>query len=515
MSWSRVAGILGLAVLSSSVLAWKPTTHVYLAEAALADALDDGKVSIFRVDYANGKILEKLGDYPVDPELLRCIRENREQFRSGVLGPDAYPDILTGQSAIHPGLDPQTGGKRGDDPNEGADAWLTYLWKSSRKENSAVRAWTAGFMTHAAGDLFAHTFINEFAGGEFLVGPNAMRHVVLEGYLDKRCQPVADFHIKLDGATTFISDKLCRVEPGSELDKLLVGEGAKNSPIRMFGDLRAQLMTERLAYDKMSFGDQAAYNLAHPGRMQYIRAWIRDIDSGLKAWPEFSQKLAVQLMFSPEGMNKERAKAEVKKFADAHLLSMLGLPDAAGAARQMFEAISVAILTPEMRKQIADYERAFLDNICLQTFGYPLDYLETRVKNPENYFDEILGPGSDGAPTARRITLRDFNEQVLGIQDESFTKTELKWDWHTFAPAYNTVTLTKFSLMSPETVNQVMHDLKPGGPTLAAGSNVLLGYQNSLDNDNQWHANHGKLVFVRAAVYEQLFMKQIGERPAP
>ena len=513
----RFAAIVGLATLFASAWAWKPTTHVFLAESAIADALDDGKVSIYRVDAKTGKMLEKIGDYPVDPAILKAIKENREQFRSGVLGPDAYPDILTGQSAIHPGVDPQTGGSRGDDPLEGSDAWLQYLWKDSQKEKPAVRAWVAGFMTHAAGDLFAHTFINEFAGGEFEIGPNALKHVVLEGYLDKRCQPVADYKIKLDGVAPYIYTKLCKIDQGSALSKLLVGEGAQKSPIVFFNDLRAKVMAEKVAYDKLSVGDQVSYNVAHPGRAQYIRAWIRDIDSGLKAWPEFSQRLAVHLMFNPNGMQSALAKAEVKKFADTHLLSMLGLPDAVGKSRAFFEQIALAILTPEMRQKIRDYEKAFLDDMCQQAFGYSLDYIEKRARNPESYFDEVLGPTSKGAEAARKISLKDFNQTVLGISDEAFAIPTQKWDWKSFPPAYNTVTLTKLSLLAPESVNQIILDLTPGKanlPKLEAGGNVLLGYQNSLDNDNQWHANHGKLIFVAAGVYDQLFMNQIGEHSA-
>ncbi len=32
--------------------AWKPRTHVYLAEIAMLDAIKDGKVTIYRTDYS-------------------------------------------------------------------------------------------------------------------------------------------------------------------------------------------------------------------------------------------------------------------------------------------------------------------------------------------------------------------------------------------------------------------------------------------------------------------------------
>src|SRR5262249_54144812 len=99
----RAVGSLALAVLGMlaamrPAFAWKPTTHVYLAEVALGDALDDGKVTIFAVDYQNGKLRTdaagrpfKIGDYAVNPAMLDAIRQYPAQFRAGVLGPDAYP----------------------------------------------------------------------------------------------------------------------------------------------------------------------------------------------------------------------------------------------------------------------------------------------------------------------------------------------------------------------------------------------------------------------------------------
>ena len=72
LQFATLLGVLVLGILANAppALAWKPTTHVYLGQQALKDALDDGKVSIYRVDYKNGKVLSKIGDYPVDTNLM-------------------------------------------------------------------------------------------------------------------------------------------------------------------------------------------------------------------------------------------------------------------------------------------------------------------------------------------------------------------------------------------------------------------------------------------------------------
>ena len=40
-----------LLYFAPQAMAWKPVSHVHLAEVARLDALDDGKVEIFLVDY--------------------------------------------------------------------------------------------------------------------------------------------------------------------------------------------------------------------------------------------------------------------------------------------------------------------------------------------------------------------------------------------------------------------------------------------------------------------------------
>lgn len=83
--------ILGSSMLfgnSSAAFAWKPTTHVYLVKRALEDALDDGMVTIERLDPATGKIVGVIGEYAVDAAVLDALKKFPDQFRSGILGPN-------------------------------------------------------------------------------------------------------------------------------------------------------------------------------------------------------------------------------------------------------------------------------------------------------------------------------------------------------------------------------------------------------------------------------------------
>lgn len=182
---ATLAALLLLNLLAPAAHAWKITTHVYFADLVLADALDNGKVTIHRVDYNSGAILGEIGQYAVDPDILAVLQSNAAQYRAGTIGLDAYPDILTGQMVIHP-----DGSQTNID--HGSDAWLRYLWRQAESDayrnDPAVKAFVVGFLTHAAGDIYAHTFVNNFTGEPFTYDPieNAVKHVLLEDYIDKR-----------------------------------------------------------------------------------------------------------------------------------------------------------------------------------------------------------------------------------------------------------------------------------------------------------------------------------------
>ncbi len=168
--------LLSLLALSSSAHAFKPYTHIQSGLRAWEDVTDDGEVTIEGREYA------------VKPEVVAALRENPAYFNAGVVGPDGFPDLTYGQSVVHP---EQTG------------KWLTHILKKayeaqtdpsySTAERSQIIAFAYGYLTHAAGDMWAHTLVNDVAGGVFpAVGEIltdvddaeiAIRHIIVEGYI--------------------------------------------------------------------------------------------------------------------------------------------------------------------------------------------------------------------------------------------------------------------------------------------------------------------------------------------
>jgi N6-adenosine-specific RNA methylase IME4 len=165
-----------LAFGGASAQAFKPYTHNVTGDRAWEDVTDDGHVTIEGREYA------------VRPEVVAALKANRPYYNAGVVGPDGFPDLTYGQQVIHP---EQTG------------KWLRHILKEawlaqddasySDAQKQQILAFAYGYLTHAAGDMWAHTLVNDVAHGVFpgvgeIVSDKesaeiAIRHVIIEGYI--------------------------------------------------------------------------------------------------------------------------------------------------------------------------------------------------------------------------------------------------------------------------------------------------------------------------------------------
>jgi hypothetical protein len=501
--WLLVLVALGLPVLPAR--AWKPRTHVYLAEQALADALNDGQVTLFRVDPGTNALLLRdgqpveLGRFPVRADALEALRGYPSQFRAGVLGPDAFPDIITGQTIIHP-AGKVTPGETGVDLNAGGvgtDPWLQHLWERAfhpgdeRDATPANRAFVLGVLAHAAGDMYGHTLVNHYTGDAFHFRPeptNAIRHIVLEGYVDRRV-PDPTFETSIGSGTSgFIHRNMVLARNGSRLEQLQAGDSAKLSIPAYFSRLRIRL-TDSL-----------------PGSSRpvaaYKRAWIQDIDDGLTVLPEVSHGLALDLFFNKEGRPRvARARERADDYVKKHLLSMCGLPDAAGASLLLFDQIVAALGLDELRAMAKALKRNALSYLLERAVGLSLEQVRTYLTSPEEQFDPVLD--RDPLPGGTRISRRQFDELKLEPGSTAL-------DYRRVPAAYNTVTLCKLLLLDRDAVNHLLQTLE--SPERLAEENIMLGFIETLDGSRQWKANERRMVLARdPAAYRALFMRQSGE----
>ncbi|RWO88583.1 zinc dependent phospholipase C family protein [Mesorhizobium sp.] len=155
-------------------MAWKVDAHVWVAAEVYKDAVD-------------GRITVGAGDKKFTVDLPRrytaAIRAHPRLYLLGSLGPDAFPDVLGGQIVIHPSF---PGGW-------GTSDWLRRLL-SKPNLTSEELAFSLGYLSHAAADTFAHTFVNRYAGDLFQAFEHptaATRHIYIEGLVSKYLPPIS------------------------------------------------------------------------------------------------------------------------------------------------------------------------------------------------------------------------------------------------------------------------------------------------------------------------------------
>ncbi len=158
--------------------AFKMETHVWIAQQVINDALPDGRVTI-----------EPFGEFEVPEHILDALRARSSRYRMGHVGPDAFPDLISGQATAHPGV---SGGWS-------SDGWLRWVFNGARSPGQL--AFALGYLSHAAADVFAHTYVNLYAGGAWDldiagIAENdfevELRHSILEEYIAARQPPMRD-----------------------------------------------------------------------------------------------------------------------------------------------------------------------------------------------------------------------------------------------------------------------------------------------------------------------------------
>ncbi len=543
---AQLAACLILSVLGGSLpaWAWKPITHVYLAEKARSELIaQNGSISLHQVDFYNRQQAGLLGTWPVSSNVYQALRDHPAYFRAGVLGPDAYPDMLFGQSVIHPAR---------QDSGSDTDPWLRHLY--NKASTPQERAFVLGFLSHAAGDMFGHTFINHYAGGPFsFAGGNAKRHIVAEGHVGRRTPFLGDlpfgdparYTIDTSAVNTFIYDNMIdarRSRDGSWSNDVwkLTQNTQIASPPRLFTELRAGLEDkidgyyEHIRWLKRQYKESAdrctwyrpgpcikaayykallvAYRLISGLPVYYMEAWIRDINRGLKAWPATSTEVARELfMKTDHKANLDGAKAAVNAYSDRYLCSMLGAPDALCTLSRIIENIIDAItfkldLFKALKQRILNYA-------VEKATGETLDYWKTLM-DPEPYQVDQEVPANP--PTTA------FSSQQLD-QLMSVSGSPARFDMVRFAPAYNTYAAIKMSFLdtraqwqsvlgaagwNPSNMSNLMNAYDP---PRGFNGQFLLGFIHSMDWDNQWAVPTRMFLAQDCMLFTHFFMQQTGD----
>ncbi len=185
LAWAGAA-FLGV-VTPQSAQAFGPRTHLWIGQQIIEDLKRDCKVDVAGHREA------------ITPDLCRSILDNKQSFLAGVIGPDGFPDLITGQVTAHPGIpgDWQT------------SDWLKHLYAEAPAGERL--AFAAGYLVHAGSDTFAHSYVNGYAGDIFVLTDERaveLRHFLLEKYIDARLPAGVPDPAGLKIPAEFVRDRL-------------------------------------------------------------------------------------------------------------------------------------------------------------------------------------------------------------------------------------------------------------------------------------------------------------------
>ncbi len=462
--------------------AWKVGSHVYSANLILQELnANDGQLEI-----------PPFGQFEVPAEYLAAVQNYPEYYRAGVIGPDAFPDIYVGQGFIHP--------EDGTNSND----WIEHLWRqylalpAGTNEKQQVLAFMLGFLTHAAGDLFGHTYVNQWAGGpwpDMTDGlpaqdrENIARHMIVESYMDKMIPTVyqSGNHVSVAAPLGFLyKNTVVNGSPANGLHPIYQQVGSDPIHFGLFLDTRQWLADDiALMEEALEHRFDNWYDYANPyayadwaflqAKCAYWKAWRDDIDAGLWAWMEVSEYNAHYLAIGKLGPVKDA----IDWWVSEHLFKMAGAPDVTVDTLNALGSLvdNVLNLLPEPLKLAwQHFEDAYRDAVFYRATGYTYTELETFFTNPETWLSGSLFP--EGAEAQLRADLGNFDQVHSDLSDFDF------------APFYDTLVMAKLVMIGPGGANEVLQ--KAGlQPLYASSDNVMVGFMRSLDGSYNWQPGEG------------------------
>jgi hypothetical protein len=505
-SFRRTAHALLLALLAGALLsapgfAFKPKVHVSIGLKLIEDLSAGDAIRLPGAPEA----------FAADPELCNAVRRWPGYFLAGTVGPDGFPDIVFGQTKIHPDLrcnyDPGPDGDcdLGSENKSWTDEWLRLLWDRARslhgQEREQALAFVLGYFAHAAGDMWMHTFANQYAKGSWPDSytsqdslDNIARHLITEGIvanhvpgIQQKVRSLGGLQVPLD----FLYD--------SFVGNAWAMNHGSGSFVALFSKLKTSLRGRQPAEPQVSntdiarvlAGDPVAAAQMLPKAKQwllrhYLQCWMASIESGQRAWIETSRNIAVDLFVNEQ---TDMVWTHLSHFRDERLWKMLGfrpdemlreclqIPDwvaflvnPASFLTDQFGTLTDQIMEWKPLKEMQDDFKNFMFK---GAFGISYDEFMDYFKNPESYADEKLGRQN----AAEIHALLYLGGSGLLSDDRC-------------AIIRNTNVLNHMLVLDVAGLNGLMFRFN-AGPVYREDiwPSVALGFIKSIDGNHQWRRN--------------------------
>jgi hypothetical protein len=203
-------------LVSSPAQAFKTKTHVIIANEVLEGVHND---------QFGGLHADDLG---YQAEVRQALLDHPEAFRAGTLGPDNFPDMIAGQLWVHANQGEDAEGPKLDNSvsfeSRNVEDWRSidygmymlrraYEFEGDPVERSKAIAFAYGYLGHMIGDAFAHSTINEWAGGAWSLefgqgtfGPltEEIKHLTTEALIDDMLPQSNPVDLKIETPRAFL-----------------------------------------------------------------------------------------------------------------------------------------------------------------------------------------------------------------------------------------------------------------------------------------------------------------------
>lgn len=405
----------------------KSKTHIYLANQILKEVKETGAVT-----------LKDYGKFSVPNDVISAISKYPKAFRAGSVGPDFFPDMIVGQTVIHP-----------TDSGKWLDRMETELLSMPRNNAEWEKAYAfyLGFLTHYSGDMFGHDYVNEWANGSFPEMTDAikdvelakviMRHIMVESYMDERVPKSED--LSLDAPIDFIfrcfaSEDAAKLYPDSSTNVL-----------KFMIELKSKI------HAKSQDTTIRTLDVAN-----YFPSWEKDIDSAIMEWLKMWNRIAGYFV-EENGMSKTKDDiinwfkewGPKLTFIPKWIVSFLKLIGDIAEFLNLFKLIEEAF-----KAMMKDVLKAFVFAVT----GINEDDIDKLIKQVEDFFKNPKLYLNNGV----LYDSKDITDQL----DKEFGNYGINQDVqnHTFLAFARSLNMCRMSVMGANNLNALVGKYYNGTP---------------------------------------------------
>jgi len=380
VAFSLVFGVyIGFPIPNAA--AFSLETHLYIATKVLDD-VQAGSISVCAGEpLASAKPGSRCAKrYQIPAATLGALKGNPSAYLAGALGPDVFPDFITSQVTVHPGIE------RG----WGTDDFLQHLL--ANVEGGSNLAWTSGFLSHASSDIFAHSWVNHYAGGIFDISKHVdgneieVRHFILERYIADRTPRIwSKYAARLEAPHEFVADQLMLANPVSAQFKKVGAATGHIVAIEVLHENVQKIYQDALAISK-AINEIGVKKLAP---LEVAKAKLKLAEEGLKETGKRLEESENLLKRRDELIGAaERALVDAARIIDEN-------PGLITGWRQQMEAAKISLDAQESgleglrdavraaRKPVDDAQKVLdaIDKDVCEWLPWPLDRLACKL-NP-------------------------------------------------------------------------------------------------------------------------------------